>query len=182
MTLQAAVKNPMGPIKASQSLSKCPQSLLFGVYPAMFCLVSSTHRYRDLPERMRANAWQPVQAVVWRGGSKRLLFVLLLSQFKSPIVLLLRFAAGLSMFLGEHTDALIIFFIVFVSGLLGFWQERGAANAVAKLLAVVQTKTNVRATGKHRKSRWTTSFQATSSCSARAMSFPATAWYWNPTS
>ena len=67
-------------------------------------------------------------------------FVLLLSQFKSPIILLLLFAAGLSMFLGEHTEALIIFFIVFVSGLLGFWQEHGAANAVAKLLAVVQIK------------------------------------------
>ncbi|HEX2654036.1 MAG TPA: magnesium-translocating P-type ATPase, partial [Xanthobacteraceae bacterium] len=33
--------------------------------------------------------------------------------------------------------------IVFVSGVLGFWQERGAANAVQKLLATVQTKTQV---------------------------------------
>ena len=75
-------------------------------------------------------------------------FVLLLSQFKSPIILLLVFAAGLSMFLGERTEALIIFLIVFVSGLLGFWQEHGAANAVAKLLAVVQIKANVRRDGK----------------------------------
>ena len=30
--------------------------------------------------------------------------------------------------------------IVLVSGLLGFWQERGATNAVEKLLAIVQIK------------------------------------------
>jgi P-type Mg2+ transporter len=34
----------------------------------------------------------------------------------------------------------IILGIVLASGVLGFWQERGAAHAVDKLLAVVQTK------------------------------------------
>ena len=38
---------------------------------------------------------------------------------------------------------LIILAIVLVSGLLGFWQERGAANAVDKLLAIVQIKATV---------------------------------------
>ncbi len=33
--------------------------------------------------------------------------------------------------------------IILVSSLLGFWQERGAANAVEKLLAIVQTKATV---------------------------------------
>lgn len=65
---------------------------------------------------------------------------LLLAQFKSPIILILLFAAGLSFFLHDPTDALIILTIVFVSGLLGFWQERGAAKAVEKLLAIVQIK------------------------------------------
>ena len=37
----------------------------------------------------------------------------------------------------------IILVIVLVSGLLGFWQERGAANAVEKLLAIVQIKATV---------------------------------------
>jgi Mg2+-importing ATPase len=68
---------------------------------------------------------------------------LLLSQFKSPIILILIFAAILSFFLHDHTDAIIILTIVLISGLLGFWQERGAANAVQKLLAMVQTKTLV---------------------------------------
>ena len=68
------------------------------------------------------------------------LLSLLLSQFKSPIILILIFAALLSVFLKDAVDAGIILAIVLVSGLLGFWQERGAAGAVEKLLAVVQIK------------------------------------------
>jgi Mg2+-importing ATPase len=70
-------------------------------------------------------------------------FTLLLGQFKSPIVLILIGAAILSIFLQDASDAAIILMIVFVSGLLGFWQEHGAANAVAKLRAVVETKVHV---------------------------------------
>ena len=69
---------------------------------------------------------------------------LLLNQFKSPIILILIFAALLSVFLHDRTDALIILLIVIVSGLLGFWQERGAANAVEKLLAMVQIRVTAR--------------------------------------
>jgi Mg2+-importing ATPase len=68
---------------------------------------------------------------------------LLLAQFKSPIILILIFAAGLSFFLRDSVSALVILAIIFVSGLLGFWQERGAANAVEKLLAMVQIKATV---------------------------------------
>jgi Mg2+-importing ATPase len=46
----------------------------------------------------------------------------------------------LSFFLHEQVDVLIILAIIFISGLLGFWQERGAANAIEKLLAIVQIK------------------------------------------
>lgn len=65
---------------------------------------------------------------------------LLLSQFKSPIILVLIFAAILSFFLRDRTNAIIILTIVIISGLLGFWQERGAVDAMKKLLAIVQTK------------------------------------------
>jgi P-type Mg2+ transporter len=68
---------------------------------------------------------------------------LLLAQFKSPLILILLFAAGLSYFLHDRADALIIAGIVGVSGLLGFWQERGAAHALEALLAVVQARTRV---------------------------------------
>lgn len=68
---------------------------------------------------------------------------LFLAQFKSPIILILLFAAALSLFLRSHADASIILSIVFVSGLLGFWQERGATDAVEKLFAIVQTRAAV---------------------------------------
>jgi magnesium-transporting ATPase (P-type) len=73
---------------------------------------------------------------------------LLMGQFKSPIILILIFAALLSIFLHDRTDALIILIIVLVSGLLGFWQERGADNAVAKLLSMVQVRVTARRDGK----------------------------------
>jgi Mg2+-importing ATPase len=68
---------------------------------------------------------------------------LLFAQFKSPIILILIFAAGLSLFLHNPIDATIILVIVLVSGFLGFWQERGAVNAVEKLYAIVQIKATV---------------------------------------
>jgi Mg2+-importing ATPase len=68
---------------------------------------------------------------------------LLISQFKSPILIILFFAIGLSFYLGDNTDAYIILAIVLASGLLGFWQERGASNAVAKLLSIVKIKADV---------------------------------------
>ncbi len=73
---------------------------------------------------------------------------LLLSQFNSPIILLLMASAVLSFFLGEPVDASIILVIVIASGLLSFWQERGAADAVEKLLATVQVKATVLRDGK----------------------------------
>jgi Mg2+-importing ATPase len=68
---------------------------------------------------------------------------LLLAQFKSPIIIILLFATGLSFVLHDVTDALIILAIVLVSGLLGFFQERGAVNAVQKLLSIVQVKATI---------------------------------------
>jgi len=69
--------------------------------------------------------------------------LLLLNQFKSPIILILIAAAILSGFLEDVIDTVIILGIVLISGLLGFWQERGATDAVAKLLALVQVKATV---------------------------------------
>jgi P-type Mg2+ transporter len=86
----------------------------------------SQYGSNSLKQRRKSSAW-----------------VLLLNQFKSPIILILIFAAVLSIFLSDEADAVIILAIVFISGLLGFWQERGASNAVEKLLALVQVKATV---------------------------------------
>jgi Mg2+-importing ATPase len=68
---------------------------------------------------------------------------ILWGQFKSPIILILLFAAAMSYFLHDRVDALIIFVIIGASGLLGFWQERGSTRAMEKLLAIVQVKAAV---------------------------------------
>jgi Mg2+-importing ATPase len=65
---------------------------------------------------------------------------LFLAQFKSPIILILIIAAALSAFLRDPADTIIILAIVLGSGLLGFWQEVGAAGAVEKLLSIVEIK------------------------------------------
>lgn len=64
--------------------------------------------------------------------------LLFLSQFKSPVTILLIVAAILSASLGDSTNTIIILIIVLISGLLGFWQEKGAAHAVKELLKMVQ--------------------------------------------
>lgn len=68
---------------------------------------------------------------------------LFIAQFKNSIILILLFATGLSFFLHERVDAAIILTIVLISGCLGFWQEKGAVDAIKKLLAIVQIKVHV---------------------------------------
>ena len=69
---------------------------------------------------------------------------LLLDQFKSPIILLLFCSAILSFtLLDDATNGLIIVFILIASGLLSFWQELSAADAVAKLMGMIETKATV---------------------------------------
>jgi P-type Mg2+ transporter len=70
-------------------------------------------------------------------------FTLLFAQIKSPIIIILLVASCLSVFLHNVVDASIILSIVIISGLLGFWQEFSASNAVAKLLAIVQVNATV---------------------------------------
>ncbi len=72
---------------------------------------------------------------------------LLARQFTSPIVLILIGATVLSGLLGDLVDAAIILVIITASGLLGFWQERGASIAMAQLLGVVRVDADVRRAG-----------------------------------
>ena len=68
---------------------------------------------------------------------------LFLRQFKDPLVLILFFAASVSLFVGEWVDAIIIILIIISSGVLSFIQEYNATTAVEKLLARVQVKATV---------------------------------------
>lgn len=72
-------------------------------------------------------------------------------QFKSPVTLLLIVAALLSSGLNDIPDTVIILSIVIISGLLGFLQERGAANAVQELLKMVQLHCDVLRSGQKKQ-------------------------------
>jgi len=67
----------------------------------------------------------------------------LLSQFKSPLVLLLVGAGLVSAIVGEITDALIVLAIVLASTVLGWWQEHRAGKAVAALRARITARSRV---------------------------------------
>jgi Mg2+-importing ATPase len=71
----------------------------------------------------------------------------LLSQFRSPLVIILIFAAVVSGIVAEWVDTIIIIGIVLGSGLLGFLQEYRASAAVAELRARVQLMVRVRRDG-----------------------------------
>ena len=77
--------------------------------------------------------------------------ILLINQFKSPIILILIFATVLSTFLQNAAATTIILTVVLISGLLGFWQEQEASNAVEKLLALVQVKATVLRDGQYQE-------------------------------
>jgi Mg2+-importing ATPase len=68
---------------------------------------------------------------------------LFLAQFKSPLIIILLGAVTLSFFLREPVDAVIIIAIVLLSSVLGFWQEKRAADAVKTLLAIVRIEARI---------------------------------------
>lgn len=68
---------------------------------------------------------------------------LLLSQFKSPLMLLLIGAVILSAFLGDTSDVIIVLFIVLSTGLLSFFQERNAGRVVEKLQSLISLKSTI---------------------------------------
>ncbi|PWT77587.1 MAG: magnesium-translocating P-type ATPase [Bacteroidetes bacterium] len=87
--------------------------------------------YNKLSSSRKASEWQ-----------------LFLNQIKNPITILLIASSILSFFLGEKSDSLIIVVIILISAGLGFFQEKGAANAVSKLLEMVRVETKVLRDGK----------------------------------
>jgi len=78
-----------------------------------------------------------------RAQQKATAFRLLLSQFKSPLVLILIFAAIVSGIVGEWVDASIVLAIVLSSTILGFVQEYTASNAVEKLRSQITIKSSL---------------------------------------
>jgi len=81
-------------------------------------------------------------------GKKRSSASMLLSYFKSPLVIILVFAGTISAFLGDLVDAGIIYFVVGMSVILGFYQESKAENAAAALQERIRTTATVSRDGR----------------------------------
>jgi Mg2+-importing ATPase len=73
----------------------------------------------------------------------RVAWRLLLGQFKSPLLLILVFAAVISMLTRAWVDATIVLTIILASGLLGFIQEYSAGRAIERLLSRIRPRANV---------------------------------------
>lgn len=73
--------------------------------------------------------------------------LLLLSQYKNPLILLLVFAVILSTALGEYSESVIILIVLLLTGILGFFQERNAGKAIEKLRGLVHSKSCVKRDG-----------------------------------
>ena len=73
------------------------------------------------------------------------------NQFKSPIILILLFATGLSAVLKDWMDAILILAIVLGSAVLSFVQEYNASTAAEKLRARVTVKATVLRDGKEKQ-------------------------------
>ncbi len=100
----------------------------------------------DNAEAMRRVTELRQQERVRKAWQRNLL--LLLSQYRNPLVLLLVVAVILSVSLGEYSNSLIILMVLLVTGLLGFIQERNAGRAMEQLQLLVKTRSTVRRAGK----------------------------------
>src|ERR1043165_7872097 len=128
-------------MKEISTRSQAPQP--FWHIPADELLSSLGTSLKGLPREVAEERLLRSGSKITGTNAKTNAIRLFLSQFKSPVILLLLFAAALSFVLSDAADTIIILIIVLVSGVLGFWQERGAADAVQKLLATVEIKTKV---------------------------------------
>src|SRR3989344_2691046 len=73
----------------------------------------------------------------------RSIFDIFLSQFRSPLIYILLAAAGVVFFLGQVTDAVIIFLVLLFNAIVGALQEGKAQNTLAALKKFAETKATV---------------------------------------
>ncbi len=127
------------PSKAGQQVAQATPEAYWSLEPEQ--LLTSLHTSKnglqpaEAEQRLKQYGLNTIKA-----QQKATAFRLLLSQFKSPLVLILIFAAIVSGVVGEWVDASIVIAIVLGSTILGFVQEYSASNAVEKLRSQVTIK------------------------------------------
>jgi Mg2+-importing ATPase len=135
------------PPQMGQQIDQATQAAYWSLTPEQ--LLSNLHASRnglqpaDAEQRLKQYGLNAISA-----QQQATAFRLLLSQFKSPLVLILIFAAVISGIVGEWVDAIIVIAIVLGSTILGFVQEYTASNAVAKLRSQITIKSNLLRGGK----------------------------------
>ncbi len=128
--------------KAGQPVAQATPAAYWSLAPEQ--LLSALHASRnglqpaDAEQRLKQYGLNTIRAQQQATALR-----LLLSQFKSPLVLILIFAAIVSGIVGEWVDASIVLAIVLGSTILGFVQEYTASNAVEKLRSQVTIKSSV---------------------------------------
>ncbi|MFA5318444.1 MAG: HAD-IC family P-type ATPase [Patescibacteria group bacterium] len=75
---------------------------------------------------------------------------IMLEQFKSPLIYILAIAGAVTLFLGDYTDALVIWLAVAINTVVGYIQEAKANNALEALKKIVTNKIIVIRDGKER--------------------------------
>ncbi|GIT97857.1 cation-transporting P-type ATPase [Sulfurovum sp. TSL1] len=75
---------------------------------------------------------------------KHNIFILFLSQFKSPLVYVLVVAVILSFFLGNIHEGVLILIILLFNAFIGFWQELKALSSIKSLKKLTESKTQVK--------------------------------------
>ncbi len=130
------------PPKAGQQVAQVASAGYWSLAPEQ--LLSALHASRkglkpvDAQQRLKEYGLNTIRAQQQVTALR-----LLLSQFKSPLVLILIFAAIVSGIVGEWVDASIVLAIVLGSTILGFVQEYTAGNAVEKLRSQIMIKSSV---------------------------------------
>jgi P-type Ca2+ transporter type 2C len=94
----------------------------------------NTYGPNKLAEKGRKNAWR-----------------ILLAQVKEVMILILLAAVFISAALQEYIDAIVIFIIVVLNTILGFWQEFKAENAMAALKKMTVPNVRVLRDGKEQQ-------------------------------
>ncbi len=75
-------------------------------------------------------------------------FFILLNQLKSPLILMLLVACGITLFIGHLRDAIFIFSAIAVNTVLGFYQEYKAGKAISELKTYLKQRARVIRDGK----------------------------------
>ena len=107
----------------------------------LFAALRTTRNGLDQTQARRRLRQYGVNALEPQGRANAL--ALFLNQFKSPLVLILIFAAIVSLVVAEWIDAAVVLAVVLGSTILGFVQEYIASSAIEKLRSQVTVKSSV---------------------------------------